>query len=55
MDCSIWNLPMHLCKSSMLQYYFKYFLGAYLPETDMRGMHILCKYDSHANVLAKFK
>ena len=39
----------------MLRHYFKYFLGAYPPETDMRGMHILRKYDSHANVLAKFK
>ena len=46
---------MHLRKSSMLWHYFKYFLGAYPPETDMRGMHILHKYDTHANVLGSFK
>jgi hypothetical protein len=26
---------MHLHGSSMLQHYFKYFMGAYLPETYM--------------------
>src|ERR1700692_1603838 len=50
----IWNLPMHLRGSSMLQCYFKYFLGAYPREMNMQDMHILRKYDSHANVLANF-
>src|ERR1700728_3703249 len=50
----IWNLPMHLRGSSMLQCYFKYFLGAYPREINMQDMHILRKYDSHANVLANF-
>src|ERR1700683_4137285 len=31
-------MPVHLRGSSMFRHYFKYFLGAYQPVTDMRGM-----------------
>ena len=37
----------------MFRYYLKYFMGTYLPETNMRGLPI--KYDIHANKLANFK
>ena len=39
----------------MFQQYFKYFLGAYQPVTDMWGMPSVHKYDIYANVSAKFK
>ena len=55
MHFHIWNLPIHFHRYSMLRHYFKYVLGAYLPETNMWGMHILHKYVSHTNVLANFK
>ena len=48
-------MPVHLRGSSMFRHYFKYFLGAYQPVTDMQGMPIVPKYDIHANVSAKFK
>ena len=52
---SIWNLLIHLHGSSMPWHYVKYFPGAYLPETNMQGMHILRKYVGRTNVLANFK
>ena len=39
----------------MLRHYFKYVLDAYLPETNIQGMHILDKYVAHTNALANFK
>ena len=51
MYLTIWNLPIHICVSSMLRHYFKYVIGAYLPEMNMQGMHILGKYATLTNVL----
>jgi hypothetical protein len=41
-------MPVHLHGFSMFRHYFKYFMGAYQPVTDMRGMPIVRKYDIHA-------
>ena len=51
----IWHMPIYFPGSYMFQHYLKYFMGTYLPVTNMQSLPIVCKYDMHANVSANSK